>query len=736
MNRWKHPALLMAAATLGATATAQQAPDSTRTLDEIVIAASKWEQNLNEVPNKITRIAARDVLHQNPQTAADLLGQSGSVFIQKSQLGGGSPMIRGFATNRVLLVLDGVRLNNAIYRSGNLQNILSVDPLSLQEAEVIFGPGSLIYGSDAIGGVMDFHTLPAQLSADGKTLVKGSALARYSSANGERTVHADVNVGGRRLSFLSSATLSSFGDLRMGRNGGPDSYLRPEYVERLRGTDSIVKNSNPLLQRHSGYEQLNLLQKLRFRATEHLDLQYSFHYARTGDAPRYDRLIQYRNGRLRFAEWSYGPMLLQQHGLLATHRKKSGLYNEAKYSVAYQDYAESRIDRTYRSNARNLQSESVNAFVVNADMNKETGRGQLFYGAEFVHNKVGSSGLQTHIGTGTETPIAARYPDGSTWTSSGLYASYKINLQPKLTLTGGLRYSFNTLNATFDTTFVRFPFRTAELRKGALTGNAGLVYRPAPGWQLNALLSTGYRMPNVDDIGKIFESTQGMLSVPNPGLRPEYAWNFEGGIVKNRAGRYRVELNAFYTLLDDAIVRRPFTLNGQDSVLFAGAHSRVEALQNVARATVWGLQASAEWFFTRALSLRTHANWIEGKETDDLRNEQVPLRHAAPFYGSSFLRYRAGKLFAEAGACYNSRIKSSDLPPTEVAKPELYAKDAEGKPYVPAWHTWNLRASYQLIRQVGITAAWENIGDKRYRPYSSGIVAAGSNVIISLRASL
>ena len=148
-------------------------------LTEVVVSVNKWEQKLNEVPNKITKINKTEIIRNNPQTAADLLGQTGTVFIQKSQLGGGSPMIRGFATNRILLVIDGVRMNNAIYRSGNLQNIISIDALGTQTAEVIFGPGSLIYGSDAIGGVMDFHSLNAGFSKDKKMLVSGSALARY-----------------------------------------------------------------------------------------------------------------------------------------------------------------------------------------------------------------------------------------------------------------------------------------------------------------------------------------------------------------------------------------------------------------------------------------------------------------------------------------------------------------------------------------------------------------------------
>ncbi|MGQ0740472.1 MAG: TonB-dependent receptor [Bacteroidota bacterium] len=712
--------------------------DSTgeKTLGEVVISVNKWEQKLNEVPNKIVKVSKYDILRNNPQTAADLLGQSGMVFIQKSQLGGGSPMIRGFATNRVLLVVDGVRMNNAIYRSGNLQNVISIDALSTEAAEVIFGPGSLIYGSDAIGGVMDFHTLEPRFSKDSTVLVRGSLLGRYSTANKEKTGHADLNLGWKKWSLLSSFSYSSFDDLKMGKNGGQDIYLRPEYVERINNIDSIVANSDPRVQRFSGYDQVNFLQKARFRPNQHWDIQYSFTHAKTGDAPRYDRLIQYRNGRLRFAEWYYGPMRWNMHILHVMHSKKTSLYDDARLTLAFQDYEESRIDRTRTTNNRNKQTELVDAISVNWDAAKGLCKDQLFYGVEYVHNKVGSLGERINISTGAVTPMASRYPNGSTWGTMGIYGSYKINLRPKVTLTTGLRYSYNTLDATFDTTFIKFPYKEAELRDGALTGNAGLVYRPAEGWQLNGNFSTGYRMPNVDDIGKLFESVPGNVTVPNPDLIPEYAWNFETGIIKNIPNKLRIEVNGFHTLLNDAIVRRPATFNGQDSILFNGVMSRVEALQNAAKATVWGFQASVEYFFTRGLSLQTHANWISGKETDDVKNEQVPLRHAPPFYGSSQLRYRMKKLSAEISAQYNSRIKNADLAPSEQAKTDIYAEDAAGKPYSPGWYTLNLKASYQVLKNLLLTAGWENMINQRYRPYSSGIVAAGSNFIISARVSL
>jgi hemoglobin/transferrin/lactoferrin receptor protein len=706
---------------------------SAKQLEEIIISFNKWEQNQNEVPNKIVKVTQEQIFRNNPQTSADLLSQTGTIFVQKSQLGGGSPMIRGFATNRVLLVVDGVRMNNAIYRSGNLQNILSVDALALETTEVIFGPGSLIYGSDAIGGVMDFHTLQPRLSTDGKLRVKGSSLVRYSTANKEKTMHADVNLGGTKWSFLTSLTYSSFDDLKMGKNGGPNSYLRPEYVQRINRIDSIIFNPDPRVQRFSGYDQWNLLQKLRFKPGKHLDMVYSFTYARTGDAPRYDRLIQYRNGRLRFAEWNYGPMIWAMHNLQLLHSRKTSLYDEARITAAYQDYEESRIDRARGNNNRTIQTEKVRAYSINADAVKKIRKGELFYGAELVWNKVRSNGERVNITSNSSSAFASRYPDGSTWSTSSLYGSYKTNLKTKLTLTSGVRFSYNTLSATFDNTFIPFPFETASIRKGALTGNAGLVYRPAEGWQINAMISTGYRMPNIDDIGKLFESIPGIITVPNPNLEPEYAWNVEAGIVKHIPGKYRLELNVFHTLLDNAIVRRPSTFNGADSILFNGVQSGVEALQNAARATVSGIQFSADIVLRTGLSFITHANWITGKETDDAKDEQVPLRHAPPFYGSTHIRYQYKKLFTEVYVMYNSELSNNKLAPSEQAKTDIYAKDVNGKPYSPAWHTINLKVSYELSNQWMVNAGWENITNRLYRPYSSGIVAPGSNIILSIR---
>lgn len=705
-------------------------------LEKVVVSASKWEQKMNEIPNTIVKVDMTEAKLQNPQTTADLLAMTGQVFVQKSQLGGGSPMIRGFSTNRVLIVVDGVRMNNAIYRSGNLQNVISIDPLSLQNAEVIFGPGSIIYGSDAIGGVMDFHTFEPTFSTGKKILVKGNVFSRYSSANKEKTGHVDFNIGGKKLAFLGSATFSDFGDMKMGRNGGDDSYLRKNYVERIGNKDSVFVNPDPYLQKQSGYNQVNMLAKLKFMPSASWNFQYAFHYSRTGNIPRYDRLIEYTAGVPSYAEWFYGPQLWQMHQVQAVHNSKNVFYNQAKLILSYQDYEESRNDRRLNNARLRNQTETVDIFSANWDMNKTLSeKNELFYGAEYITNKVGSEATRLNFNNGTLEATSTRYPNNSTWNSLGIYASYKNNISKAVTLSTGLRYSYASLSAPFDTTFFKFPFTNAEIKGGAITGNFGLVYRPTATWQINTNFSTGYRVPNIDDVGKVFDSEPGNVVVPNTGLRSEYAYNVDLGISKNIRNSFQFDITAFYTYLDNAIVRRPFTFNELDSIEYEGIRSKVQSLQNVAHASVWGLQAGFEWDIVKNVSWLLRANWIDGKETDDTKDEEVRLRHAPPIYGNTFLKYDNKKLVTEIGFVYNGEISSKDLAPSEQAKPAIYAKDAAGKPYSPGWYTLNVKAGYRFNKFVTLHVGVENITNRRYRPYSSGIAAPGTNLIASINVS-
>lgn len=230
-------------------------------MEQIVVSASRWQRRQEHIPMKVSLITPLVQRFQQPRTTADLLTFSGDVFVQKSQLGGGSPMLRGFAANRILISVDGIRMNTSIFRSGNVQNIISLDPFALEQTEVLFGPGSVLYGSDAVGGVLSFTTLQPLFSLVNAPSVTGNAAVRTNSANRERTGHADVRIGFARCAFVTSITRTEFDDQRMGTYG-PDEYLRPAYAVRENGSDVIKINEDPLIQAGTGYSQWNILQKI------------------------------------------------------------------------------------------------------------------------------------------------------------------------------------------------------------------------------------------------------------------------------------------------------------------------------------------------------------------------------------------------------------------------------------------------------------------------------------------
>lgn len=699
--------------------------------ERVIISANRWKQNAGDIPFRSTSITPIEQELQNPQTAADLLAASGEVFIQKSQLGGGSPMIRGFSTNRLLYAVDGVRMNTAIFRGGNIQNVISLDPYSMERTEVLFGPGSVLYGSDAIGAVMSFKTLDPQLSLTNKPLIKGSAATRYSSASSEQTFHFDFNVGWKKWALLTSISANDYGDLKMGKFG-PEEYLRPFYVGRMDSTDVIITNNDPRIQNPSGYQQMNLLQKVRFKPNDRWEFDYAFHYSETSSYSRYDRHIRYKNGAPRYGEWRYGPQTWMMNLMSISHSAKKGLYDQMSIRLAYQYFEESRISRDFNDVSRENRIENVFAYSGNMDFTKALGkRHNLYFGAEYVLNEVVSRGINEHILTGQKTAGSARYPQ-SNWSSAGVYLTHHFRATDALIIQSGMRYNQFLLDADFNTDFYDFPFSSAELNNGALTGSVGAIWRPSNKWSVSSNISTAFRSPNVDDIGKIFDSEPGSVIVPNPDLDAEYAYNVDLGITKVVGDYLKIDVTGYYTLLENALVRRNYTLNGQDSIVYDGELSQVQALQNAANTTVYGVQTGFEADFGKGFGLSARFNYQVGmEELDD--GSINPSRHAAPFFGVNRIFYRYEKLRVEFNMQYSGGRDFEDLPISEQNKPHLYAIDDNGNPYSPSWYTLNLKWRYELGQRFVVGGGVENITDQRYRTYSSGLTAPGRNFILSLK---
>nr|WP_321221131.1 TonB-dependent receptor [uncultured Psychroserpens sp.] len=706
-------------------------------LNQIVISASKFEQSKRDIPQTIVNINAKDIEFENPQTSADLLESTGNVFIQKSQLGGGSPMIRGFSTNRLLITVDGVRMNNATFRGGNLQNVISIDPFAIQNTEITLGAGSVVYGSDAIGGVMSFYTKKPQLSYKDSLYFNANAALRYATANNEKTGHLDLNFGLKKWAFLTSVSYTDFDDLRMGKYG-PDDYLRPEFVETINGEDVIVQNENPLVQTPTGYDQINVLQKVRYEPKEDLSFDLGLFYTTTSSYSRYDRLIRYRDDVLRSAEWDYGPQGWFMGNFQVTKlSSSSNLYDKIQATVAYQNFQESRFDRDFQSSIRNVREETVDAYSFNIDLEKGlSAKSELFYGLEYVYNNINSIGDEINIETNTSTPTISRYPNGSSWQSLAAYASYKFKPNAKFVFQSGLRYNHIIAQADFteNNQYLNLPFNSTKLNTGALTGTAGISWIPSDimQWKLNA--STAFRAPNIDDIGKVFDSEPGSVVVPNQDLKPEYAYGGELGLKLNFNNVFIVDMATYYTFLDNALVRRDFTLNGETQVEYDGELSNVQAIQNASKAWIYGFEAGIQLHISDNFKLTSQYNIIGGTEEDE--GIEVPVRHIAPNFGNTHFSWEKGRLQLDAFAEYNNELSFNDIAPSEQAKDYIYALDANGNPYAPSWYTLNLRTRYQYSKAITFTASLENITDQRYQTYSSGIAAPGRNLILSLRYTL
>ncbi|HRH37289.1 MAG TPA: TonB-dependent receptor, partial [Flavobacteriales bacterium] len=499
------------------------------TLDEFVTSASRFEERKRDVPEHIDVIKRRDITFLDQQTTPDLLQNSGALFVQRSQMGGGSPVIRGFEANRVLLVVDGVRMNNAIYRAGHLQDLMTVDQNALERVEVISGPGSVVYGSDALGGVVHLMTRKSAFNDTTGMAVGGGVLFRTSTANNEKTASATVELRCKKVTSLTSITASDLGNLRQGSTRNPffgDIGLKPFTVTTQNGVDAVKPNSDWNVQDPTAYKQVDVLEKLRMRTGKNTVHQLNLQMSTTNDVPRYDRLSEYSvdtagNYVPVQAEWYYGPQKRMLTAYTLEVKRDRGLFTNARFTPSYQMIEQSRHSRSFGGSRLGHNIEKVNVIGFNADLEKRFGKHELRYGAEYYTNDVTSEANRENITTGEVSYRTTRYPGGgSTMNTAAAYVSHTMEVNEKLVLSEGLRFSMVELTSTFnDNEDFQFLNGTWKQANNAVNWRVGAIYMPGKDWRFNVLGSTGFRAPNVDDMGKVFESGGGVLIIPNRSLK-------------------------------------------------------------------------------------------------------------------------------------------------------------------------------------------------------------------------
>ncbi len=698
-------------------------------IDEYVISASKYRESSLIIPYMVD-VLEDDVLKESTGfTAADILEETGNILVQRSQGGGGSPILRGFEANKILLVVDGVRLNNAIYRNGHLQNSITIDNSILERTEVIFGPTSIMYGSDALGGVVHYYTRDPQLGSDSTSHFNAQAYVQYASAMNGITGHLDFAVGKQKWASLTSITYKELGDIRMGSRRDPTLGNWGElmhYVDLVDGVDSTLINPDPLVQKNTGYSQMDILQKIRYTPSKYVDWILNMQYSTSSDIDRIDKLNDYNGDQLKYAQYYYGPQNRFLVSLKNVLKKDNPVFTNMTTLAAFQSIDEDRYSRKFRNDELLTQQEDVKVFSLNLDLLKIWGaKHKLHYGAEVNHNLVDSEAWYANVQTGDRQAAQTRYPEGGskTWSAS-VYTSYKWIMHEKLLLNLGARYNYGSLYSAFNNPMLSY--EEISMMHGALSGSLGLVYSPSDRWRLNAILSSGFRSPNVDDYGKV-RAKEDYVTVPNPDLSPEYTYNAEIGINRFIEDYIKIQLVGFYTYLDDAIVRTGYQLNGEDSLYYDGDLYRITANYNTGQAYIYGVSMGITANLNKNISLMGTLNYTKGYNLSD----EVPLGHIPPLFGRTSLTYRKSRFFLDTYFVYQGWKYTEDFSP--------FGEDNDGEAMeygFPSWWTANIKVGFELGKYVDFMLAVENLFDQFYKPYAAGVSSAGRNFILTARFTL
>ena len=720
-------------------------------LQEVFLSASKGKEKRERIAEQIEGISFKNIQKLSPQSAADILADIPGVKVQKSQFGGGSPVIRGMEANRVLLVIDGVRMNNAIFRKGHLQNSITVSPSQLDRTEVIFGPSSVIYGSDALGGVIHYYTKTPKLS--NKLEVKTNYLSRFSTVNNGLISQIGTEISHKTWASYSSIAYSTFGDLKMGTkrsHGFEDWGKQPEYSNNTTKFYSQIPvfNPNPNKQHNVGYHQVDAIQKFVKPLSEKTDLTLNLQYSTSSNIPRFDRLTErLDNGNLKYAEWHYGPqnrLLISTQ--LALNPNKKWLDN-GTITLAFQDIRESRIIRKFGSLNRSIRKEKVNVFSVNTDffvpLTQKDNR-ILSYGFEVAYNDVTSKSRgevldiigNKIIGFTDTFFVQTRYADGgSNYLSSAAYIDYRQTISKKSTLNTGIRFTRTNLNATWiDESLITLSDNNISLNNSAITLTAGYIYKPTKKWQINGVLSSGFRSPNIDDVGKVREKS-GKVTVPNADLNPEFAYNAEFSVLKyfNDKESY-FGLTTYYTLLNHYISREAFALNSIQTILFDNEWGDIVANVNNNNAYIIGstFKLSAKIFPN--LRFKTSATYTKGRAYDT----NLPLSSIPPFFGDASFTYSKQDLEVSIYSRFNGRKKNKDFNTSEGID------NIEQTPFIestgfyygtPSWATLNFYTKSKINNNIDVQLTVGNILDQHYKEFASAISSPGRIFTFSVQGT-
>jgi hemoglobin/transferrin/lactoferrin receptor protein len=642
--------------------------------DEVIISARRIGAADHPAPEAITLIGAKELTRDAARTVPEALSGATGVFLQKTNHGGGSPFIRGLTGNQNLMLIDGIRLNNATFRYGPNQYLATIDPLTTERIEVVRGSGSVLYGSDAIGGVVQVFTRNPEYSSRGfKT--GGNFMAKWMSRDMEKTGRGEIQLAGEKVAFLGGFTYNDFGDIYAGKGLGKETP--------------------------TGYTGYSGDGKLRVALGKENEMILAYHYARQDDVPRYDKIITSHE------KYHFDPQI-RQLGYLRLHlSNKNPWIKKINYVISFGQSDETRLLQKREQEKITTEQDIVNTFGGSVEILSQGSEKWTFTsGVDYYYDKVGSK--KTEKLNGEVTEKRGYYTDGSTSTSVAVYTSHNYTLN-KFILGAGIRVNGYKIMVEDEL------FGNVDNQPVAFVWNGSAGYSISHRHFVVGSVYSSFRAPNINDLSSFGSFNYG-TEVPNPDLKPERSITYELGY-KTSYERFSGSLFLFQNNLSDLIERVPATWNGQDTI----ESEKVYRKENFASAIVRGIEMAAGYRILPQLSLDGNLTYTYG------RNETLdePMTRIPPLFGRLRMQYdfpsgiwiRAEYLAAGE----QSRLSASDIKDTRIPD--------EG---TPGWNLVNLKLGYQwnrLIAAVGVN----NVFNEAYRTHGSGVDGYGRNLQVEIR---
>ncbi|MBI2195226.1 MAG: TonB-dependent receptor [Planctomycetes bacterium] len=689
----------LAETTVSASSSGHRGPPA---LEEVVITATRGERSAMDTPAVTHTVTSEDIRHrQQSRTVPEALLEIAGVMVQKTSLGQGSPFIRGFTGFRTLFLIDGIRLNNSVFREGANQYTGTVDPLTVQSLEVIKGPSSALYGSDAIGGTMNAITRRREQLGTG-ILWDRRLYYRYASAEDSHVGRAEVSGSlNERAGFLFGGSFKDFGDLEGGRDTG--------------------------LQRDSGYDEQNGDFKVEYFFEPEVKLVLAHQRVNQNGVPRTHSTVS----NVPFHGTTVGTDrkrdLDQNRELTYVRleaRELDWLVDEAQGTLSYHVQEEEQF-RIRRDGRQDRQGFDAGTIGVGLQLGSSSPFGKWTYGAEYYRDHVESFARNFNAdGSLRSVEIQGPVGDDAVYDLLGAYAQDEVEFLDRFSLILGGRYTY----ARADAKRVKDPVTSNQVSVeddwNSLVGSTRLLCRLDSGehWNVFGGVSQGFRAPNLSDLTRLDTARTNELEVPSPGVDPETFISYEGGL-KVQYPFLAAQAAYFYTMIDDLIVRTP-TGN------VAGGHREVTKT-NSGGGYVQGVELELSWRILPQWTAWGSFFWMEGY-VDGFPGSQPlkvrePLDRLQPATGYVGLRWdhpvrKAWVEFVVALSERQDKLSAADREDTQRIPPDG----------TPGFAVFTLRGGWKLREGMVLSAALENLSDKDYRIHGSGVNEPGRNFVVSV----